>query len=76
MKIHFCDLCNESVPQADLDQGSLYPPLSMIRDVSAKIAAAVAGVAFGQGLAATPKPPDLLTFIKSQMYEPQYTRYA
>jgi hypothetical protein len=21
MKIHFCDLCNESVPQADLDQG-------------------------------------------------------
>ena len=21
MKIHFCDLCNESVPQSDLDQG-------------------------------------------------------
>jgi hypothetical protein len=24
MKIHFCDLCNESVPQADLDQGRAF----------------------------------------------------
>src|SRR5262245_15688920 len=24
MKIHFCDLCNESVPQSDLDEGRAY----------------------------------------------------
>src|SRR5262245_5414832 len=24
MKIHFCDLCNESVPQGDLDQGRAF----------------------------------------------------
>jgi len=24
MKIHFCDLCNESVPQADLDGGRAF----------------------------------------------------
>ncbi|MBL8860286.1 MAG: HEAT repeat domain-containing protein [Planctomycetes bacterium] len=24
MKVHFCDLCNESVPQADLDQGRAF----------------------------------------------------
>ncbi len=24
MDIHFCDLCNESVPQSDLDQGRAY----------------------------------------------------
>ena len=24
MKIHFCDLCNESVPQTDLDEGRAF----------------------------------------------------
>ena len=37
-------------------QGSLYPPLAKVRDVSAHIAAAVAEVAYAQGHAAVPAP--------------------
>ena len=37
--------------KTDLRQGSLYPPLKNIRDVSAHIAAAVAAVAYREGLA-------------------------
>jgi malate dehydrogenase (oxaloacetate-decarboxylating)(NADP+) len=60
------------VTQADLDQGSLYPPLTSIREVSAHIAAAVAEVAFRKGLARVPEPADLVAFMKAQMYEPRY----
>ena len=70
------DALAAQVTQAALDQGSLYPPLATIRDVSARIAAAVAGVAYQQGLATMPKPTDLLAFINTQMYEPRYTHYA
>ena len=57
-------------------QGSLYPPLKNIRDVSAQIAAAVAAVAYRQGLAPGTEPADLLGFVKSQMYEPRYATYV
>jgi len=60
----------------DLAQGSLYPPLAHVRDVSAHIAAAVAEVAYEQGLAAAPRPADMLAYIRSQMYEPRYATYA
>ncbi|TMH04984.1 MAG: NAD-dependent malic enzyme, partial [Betaproteobacteria bacterium] len=70
------DALAAQVTQAALDQGSLYPPLATIRDVSARIAAAVAGVAYEQGLATVPKPTDLLAFINAQMYEPRYVRYT
>ena len=66
----------ELVTQEDLDQGSLYPPLSSIRDVSARIAAAVAGVAYRQGFARTPEPADMLAFVKARMFEPHYVAYA
>jgi len=62
----------EQVTQADLEQGSLFPPLKNIREVSARIAAAVAAVAFREKLARVPEPADLLAFVKSQMYEPGY----
>jgi len=60
----------------DLRQGSLYPPLKSIRDVSAHIAAAVAEVAYRRELAQGTKPADLVTFMKAQMYEPRYARYV
>ena len=56
----------------DIEQGSLYPALPRIRDVSAHIAAAVAEVAYRRGLATVPRPNDLMAFIESQMYDPQY----
>jgi malate dehydrogenase (oxaloacetate-decarboxylating)(NADP+) len=60
------------VNQDDLHQGSLYPALPRIREVSAHIAAAVAEVAYKRGFATAPKPNDLMAFIESQMYEPRY----
>jgi malate dehydrogenase (oxaloacetate-decarboxylating)(NADP+) len=64
------------VTQQDLAQGSLYPPLAKVREVSAHIAAAVAEVAFAQGHAGIDEPADLLAHVRSCMYEPSYTRYA
>ncbi len=61
-----------SVSAADLAQGSLYPALPRIREVSAQIAAAVADVAYQRGLAIGPPPNDLMGHIQSQMYDPQY----
>jgi malate dehydrogenase (oxaloacetate-decarboxylating)(NADP+) len=60
------------VSEADLDQGSLYPALPRIREVSARIAAAVAKVAYQRGLAAGQPPKDLLAYVQSQMYDPRY----
>ena len=62
--------------EADLAQGSLYPPLAHIRDVSAKIAAAVAAVAFRTGVARAHEPADLLAQVRAQMYDPHYTDYV
>jgi malate dehydrogenase (oxaloacetate-decarboxylating)(NADP+) len=64
------------VTDADLAQGSLYPALPRIREVSARIAADVARVAYQQGLADGPAPADLDAHIRSHMYEPHYRSYA
>jgi malate dehydrogenase (oxaloacetate-decarboxylating)(NADP+) len=62
--------------QADLDQGSLYPALARIREVSAHIAAAVADVAYARRLTSQRRPAKLLAHIRAQMYDPTYPRYA
>jgi malate dehydrogenase (oxaloacetate-decarboxylating)(NADP+) len=64
------------VTPQDLEQGSLYPPLARVREVSARIAAAVAEVAFSSGLAAAARPPDLPAYIRSRMYQPAYRSYV
>jgi len=64
------------VNEQDLRQGSLYPPLSSIREVSAHIAAATAAVAYGRGLARGVAPANLLEAVRSQMYEPRYADYT
>jgi malate dehydrogenase (oxaloacetate-decarboxylating)(NADP+) len=60
------------VSEADLEQGSLYPALPRIREVSAHIATAVADVAYKQGLAAGKPPKDTLAYVQSQMFDPRY----
>jgi len=60
------------VSEADLAQGSLYPALPRIREVSAQIAAAVARVAYERGLAQGDAPRDLLAHVQKQMYDPRY----
>jgi len=66
----------DQVPQSDLDQGSLYPALARVRDVSAHIATAVAEVAFERGLAGVQRPPDVEAFVRSHMYDPNYKSYV
>ena len=60
------------VTETDLEQGSLYPALPRIREVSAAIAATVADNAYRRGTASKPRPPDSLQDVQSQMYDPQY----
>ena len=60
------------VSQENLDAGTLYPPLSDIRDVSLNIAVAVAEKAYESGLAQSPRPDDLAGHIKTMMYNPEY----
>ena len=64
------------VTQHDLDQGSLFPPLAQVRDVSMKLAVAVAEVAFRQGHAGIERPADLLAHVRSCMYDPAYPQYV
>lgn len=68
-------LARQVTPQ-DLAQGSLYPPLQNLREVSAHIALAVAEVVFQQGHAGIERPADLLAWVRSCMYDPRYPAYA
>jgi len=61
-----------TVSDADLEAGSIYPVLDEIREVSLHIATAVAEYAFSNDLAGTDRPDDIRAHIKSQMYEPNY----
>jgi malate dehydrogenase (oxaloacetate-decarboxylating)(NADP+) len=64
------------VSETDLAQGSLYPALPRIREVSANIATAVADVVYRRGLGSGPVPPDLAAHVREQMYDPGYGSYV
>jgi malate dehydrogenase (oxaloacetate-decarboxylating)(NADP+) len=66
----------QQVTETDLELGRVYPSLMKIREVSAHIALAVAEIAYAQNLAATPRPDDLLGYIRSLMFEPGYEDYV
>jgi malate dehydrogenase (oxaloacetate-decarboxylating)(NADP+) len=66
----------ERVTEESLARGSIYPPLTEIRDVSAEIAAAVARLARDEGLATKEVLDDTLEFVKSQMYGARYESYV
>ena len=64
------------VSEQDLAQGSLYPPLAGVREVSARIATAVAEIAYRDELATLERPGDLAEYIRGQMYDPHYVSYV
>jgi malate dehydrogenase (oxaloacetate-decarboxylating)(NADP+) len=64
------------VTPADLEQGSLFPPLSNTREVSARIAVAVAEVAFERGLASKSRPEDMMSLVRAHVYDPHYPAYV
>lgn len=65
-----------AVSEADLAQGSVFPGLDRVRDISASIATAVAELAFETGLATESKPDDVRALVESQMYNAAYESYV
>jgi malate dehydrogenase (oxaloacetate-decarboxylating)(NADP+) len=60
----------------DLAMGRVFPSLTRIREVSAHIAAAVATVAFEEGVAGIERPRDVLALVKARQWQPRYETYA
>jgi malic enzyme len=64
---------SEQVTDDDLSVGLVYPPIEKIRDVSRKIAVALAEYAYEKKLATLyPKPNNLDEFIQSKQYTSEY----
>ena len=63
---------SEMVSQTDLDKGTIYPPLTRIRDVSVQIAVAVGNYVFDNGLSVRPRPANMEQEIREYMYDPTY----
>jgi malate dehydrogenase (oxaloacetate-decarboxylating)(NADP+) len=66
----------QQVTDADLSQGCIYPPLNKIKEISTRIAMAVARLAFEKDLAHIPEPADLKALIKANMWEPIYPNFV
>jgi malate dehydrogenase (oxaloacetate-decarboxylating)(NADP+) len=66
----------DALTDSELDAGRIYPPLARIREVSTAIALGTAEIAFNQGLATVKRPEDLLSHVRSQMFEPVYKSYV
>ena len=62
--------------ESDLAQGSLYPALKRVREVSAHIAAGLAKTAHRRGIAGTPEPEDAHAHATASMYYPHYRSYV
>jgi len=64
------------VEPADLALGRVFPALTKIREVSVRIATAVAESAYAAGLARTPRPDDIAADIRARMFQPVYRDYV
>ena len=60
------------VGDEDLAVRRVYPSLSKIREVSAKIATAVVEEAYREGFAQLPRPADIEADVRSRMFVPAY----
>jgi malate dehydrogenase (oxaloacetate-decarboxylating)(NADP+) len=60
------------VTDEDRANGKLYPSLCNIREISTRIAVAVANKAFEQGLAQIPRPANLEETVRNFQYVPEY----
>jgi malate dehydrogenase (oxaloacetate-decarboxylating)(NADP+) len=59
-----------------LKQGLLYPLQANILETEIQTAARVAKLAFDSGLARVPRPADMVAFIRSHVYKPEYPALA
>jgi malate dehydrogenase (oxaloacetate-decarboxylating)(NADP+) len=61
-----------TVTATDLEADRIFPLAARMRDVAARVATAVAAVAYEQGHAAAPRPADLQREVAKAMYQPEY----
>jgi malate dehydrogenase (oxaloacetate-decarboxylating)(NADP+) len=59
-----------------LKQGLLYPLQANILETEIQTAARVAKLVFDSGLASVPRPADMVAFIRSHVYKPEYPALA
>lgn len=59
-----------------LRQGLLYPLQANILETEIQTAARVAKLVFDSGLARVPRPTDMVAFIRSQVYKPEYPTFS
>ena len=62
----------DQVPSELLKQGLLYPLQSNILETEIQTAARVAKLVFDSGLARVARPADMVAFIRSHVYSPEY----
>ncbi|KRZ06998.1 NADP-dependent malic enzyme, mitochondrial, partial [Trichinella zimbabwensis] len=68
---------SDLVTEKHMEEGRVYPPLKVVREISVKIAAAVAEQCYEEGEAACyPKPKDMEAFIRSKVYSYEYDSYV
>lgn len=68
-------LAEMTLPE-ELAVGRVYPSLRRIREVSVRIATAVARMAWDAGVAIEPRPDDVPGWIRRCVFEPEYVDYA
>lgn len=61
---------SDTVSEEQLKAGTMYPPLSKIREVSRNIAVKIANRAHDSGSAKNERPDDIAAYIESIMYDP------
>jgi len=64
------------VRREDIEVGRVYPSLTRIREVSFKIAVAVAELAWKEGLTDRPKPADVAADVQEKTFDPVYQTYS
>jgi len=60
------------IEDSDLTMGTIYPKLTLLREISVKIAIAISVHLYEQNLARIPRPDDIESYIRSLMYDPSY----
>jgi malate dehydrogenase (oxaloacetate-decarboxylating)(NADP+) len=66
----------DQVSDDELRIGLLYPAQSNILETEITTAQRVAEVIFNRGLAGVRRPKDLLAFLESHLYRPEYSSAA
>ena len=64
--------CADMVTEQDLAQGSLYPSLTRVREISHAVAVNIIKLALKTGTARIEAPEDISQFVWDHMYTPEY----